>query len=312
MSEGPSSPPTTRQAQLLALAGELRPELHRYCARLMGSVIDGEDVVQDTFARAFVALDELKEDPPLRAWLFRIAHNRALDLLRSRAIRAAEPIEAAQEVADPESLDPVEMLMRREAVNTALRRFVELPTVQRSVVILKDVLDQSLEEIAAMLDLTVNAVKAHLARGRARLEAINAKAPAQPAPRSPSPAVARYVALFNRQDWDGLRAMLADDVRLVQSTHPLRAGAADVGMFFGIYSRAAPVRLAPAWLDGREVIAVYEDPQAAKPNYLMWLEWRDGRISFIRDYKYVRYVIDDAELVLAPDAAPPGEGMAQR
>ena len=50
---------------------------------------------------------------------------------------------------------------------------------------------------------------------------------------------------------------------------------------------------------GREVIAVYEDPQAVKPSYLMWLEWTDGRISFIRDYKYVRYVIDDAELVLA-------------
>ena len=60
--------------------------------------------------------------------------------------------------------------MRREAVETAVSRFVELPTMQRSVVILKDVLDQSLEEIAAMLDLTVNAVKAHLARGRARLK----------------------------------------------------------------------------------------------------------------------------------------------
>jgi RNA polymerase sigma factor (sigma-70 family) len=306
VSEGPSSPPMARQAQLLALAGELRPELHRYCARLMGSVIDGEDVVQDTFARAFVALDELTEAPPLRAWLFRIAHNRALDMLRSRAIRAAEPIEAAQEVADPESPDPVEVLMRREAVRTAVMRFVELPTMQRSIVILKDVLDQSLEEIAALLDLTVNAVKAHLARGRARLKAINARAPAQPAPRPPSPAVVRYVALFNRHDWDGLRMMLADDVRLVQSTHPLRAGAADVGMFFGIYSRSSPVRLAPAWLDGREVIVVYEDLQAGKPNYLMWLEWRDGRISFIRDYKYVRYVIDDAELVLAPDAPPPG------
>ena len=67
---------------------------------------------------------------------------------------------------------------------------------------------------------------------------------------------------------------------------------------------------APAWLDGREVIAVYEDPQAVKPSYLMWLEWTDGRISFIRDYKYVRYVIDDAELVLAPDTAPPGEATA--
>jgi RNA polymerase sigma factor (sigma-70 family) len=287
----------------MALADELRPELHRYCARLMGSVIEGEDVVQDTFARALVALDALAEVPPLRAWLFRIAHNRALDLLRSRAIRAAEPIEAAHEVADLESPDPVEVLMRREAVETAVSRFVELPTVQRSVVILKDVLDQSLEEIAAMLDLTVNAVKAHLARGRAGLKDINARAAAQFAPRPPSPAVARYIALFNERDWDGLRAMLADDVRLVQSTHPLRAGAADVGMFFGIYSRSAPARLAPAWLDGREVIAVYEDLQAAKPSYLMWLEWTDGRISFIRDYKYVRYVVDDAELVLAPDAA---------
>lgn len=307
MKEGPSSPPnpplSARRAELLALADKLRPDLHRYCARLMGSVIDGEDVVQDTFARAFVALDEMEETPPLRAWLFRIAHNRALDLLRSRAIRAAEPIEAAQEVADPESPDPVEVLMRREAVETAVSRFVELPTVQRSVVILKDVLDQSLEEIAAMLDLTVNAVKAHLARGRARLKAINAEAPAKPAPRPPSAAVARYVALFNRHDWDELRAMLADDVRLIQSTYPARAGAADVGMFFGIYSRSAPVRLAAAWLDGREVIAVYEEPQAVEPSYLMWLEWTDGRISFIRDYRYVRYVVDDAELVLAQETA---------
>ena len=66
MNDGPSSPPTAPHAELLALANELRPELHRYCARLMGSVIEGEDVVQDTFARAFVALDELKEDAPLR------------------------------------------------------------------------------------------------------------------------------------------------------------------------------------------------------------------------------------------------------
>ena len=308
MSEGPSSPATERQAQLLALATELRPELHRYCSRLMGSVIEGEDVVQDTFARAFVTVDELQDLPPLRAWLFRIAHNRALDLLRSRAIRAAEPIEAARDVADPERTDPVEVLMRRDAVDTAVSRFIELPTVQRSVVILKDVLDQSLEEIAATLDLTVNAVKAHLARGRARLKAINAQAPAQPAPRPPSPAVARYVDLFNQRDWDGLRAMLADEVRLIQSSYPLRAGAADVGMFFGIYARSAPVRVAPAWLDGREVIAVYEDPQAVKPSYLMWLEWTAGRISFIRDYRHVRYVIDDAELVLAPDVAPPGKG----
>ena len=120
MSTGPAAP--AKHAELLALATELRPELHRYSARLMGSVIEGEDVVQDTFARAFAALDELKEAPPLRPWLFRIAHNRAMDLLRGRAIRAAEPIDEVPEIVDPDSPDPAELLMRREAVETAVSR----------------------------------------------------------------------------------------------------------------------------------------------------------------------------------------------
>jgi RNA polymerase sigma factor (sigma-70 family) len=297
-----------RRAELLALAGELRPELHRYSARLMGSVIDGEDVVQDTLARALVALEELEEMPSLRPWLFRIAHNRALDLLRGRAVRATEPIDAAADVADEASPDPVEMLMRQEAVKTAVSRFGELPTTQRSVVILKDVLDEQLSEIAALLDLTVDAVKGHLARGRARLREINAQAGALTEARPVSAAVARYVAMFNQRDWDGLRALLADDVKLSQATHPLRVGAADVGMFFTIYAKIDGVWLAPAWLEGREVIAVFEDRADPKPSYIMWLEWRDGRISFIRDYRYVRYVAVDAELVLALDAKPAGEG----
>jgi len=100
LSEDPSSPSAARHAQLLALAGELRPALHRYCARLMGSVIEGEDVVQDTFARAFVAFDELQEarhsvpgysgSPTTACW----------------TCCAAEPIEVADEVADPESPVP--------------------------------------------------------------------------------------------------------------------------------------------------------------------------------------------------------------
>ena len=298
-----------RGAQLLALAGELRPELHRYCARLMGSVIDGEDVVQDTFTRAFVALQELEltnpaELPPLRPWLFRIAHNRALDLLRGRAVRRAEPIEAASDVADHANPDPVEVLMRQEAVKTAVSRFAELPTLQRSVIILKDVLDESLSEIAALLDLTVDAVKGHLARGRARLREINAQAGQLAEARPASAAVARYVALFNQRDWDALRALLADDVRLVQSTYTLRVGRADVGKFFTIYAKFEGVWLAPAWVEGREVIAVFADRADPKPSYIMWLEWRDGRVSFIRDYRYARYVLADAELALAPDAGP--------
>jgi RNA polymerase sigma-70 factor, ECF subfamily len=301
VSAGSPTPDSNRRAQLVAEAGALRPELHRYCARLMGSVIDGEDVVQDTLARALVALQEMEETPPLRPWLFRIAHNRAIDLLRGRTLRMAEPIEAAADVADPASPDPVEMLMRQEAVKTAVSRFAELSTVQRSVVILKDVLDEPLKEIAALLDLTVDAVKAHLARGRARLREINAQAGPAAEARPASPAVAHYVALFNRRDWDGLRALLADDVRLLQSTYTLRTGPADVGMFFTIYAKFDGVWLKPAWLEGREVIAVFANRADPKPAYVMWLEWRDGRISFIRDTRYARYVMADAELTLAPD-----------
>ena len=298
-----------RRAGLLAVAEELRAELHRYCARLMGSVIDGEDVVQDTLVRAFAALQDLEETPPLRPWLFRIAHNRALDLLRSRAVRMAEPIDAVSDVADRTSPDPVEMLIRQEAVKTAVSRFVELSILQRSVVILKDVLDESLIEIAALLDLTVDGVKGHLARGRARLREINAQAGPLADARPASAAVARYVTLFNQRDWDGLRALLADDVKLNQSSYPLRAGRADVGLFFTIYAKSDDVWLAPAWLEGREVIAVFGDRADSMPSYMMWLEWRAGQISFIHDYRHVRYVVADAELALAlaPDAEPTGD-----
>ncbi|ADV11828.1 sigma-70 family RNA polymerase sigma factor [Mesorhizobium sp. M7A.F.Ca.US.014.04.1.1] len=308
MSERDPAVDRDRREGLLALAAAMRPELHRYCARLMGSVIDGEDVVQDTFARAFVALNELGEVPQLRPWLFRVAHNRALDLLRSRAIRAAEPIEAALEIADDTKADPVEMLMRRQAIQTAVSRFAELPLLQRSVVILRDVLDEPLAEIAALLGITVDAVKGHLARGRARLREVSAQASSAPDARIASAAVVRYATLFNQRDWDGLRALLADDVRLHQSLHATRSGAADVGMFFTIYAKSDRVWLTPAWLDGREVIAVFESHADQKPHHFMWLEWREGQISFIRDYRYVSYVTDDAELVLAKDARSFGRG----
>ena len=302
MTEGQRSSDGARRTELIALAEELRPELHRYCSRLMGSVIDGEDVVQDALTKALVAFDEMRDVPTLRAWLFRVAHNRALDLLRSRAVRAVEPIDAANNVADDTAPDPVEMLMRQEAIKVAVSRFTELPVLQRSVIILKDVLDEPLADIAALLELSVDSVKAHLARGRAGLRAINMAAHQQPVARSTSDAVARYAALFNHRDWEGLRALLAGDVKLHQSTHPVRVGAADVGMFFSIYAKIDGVWLTPAWLEGREVIAVFENRTDPKPSYIMWLEWREGKISFIRDYRYVRYIVADAELALAPDA----------
>jgi RNA polymerase sigma factor (sigma-70 family) len=281
--------------EFVALASTLRPELHRYCARLMGSVLEGEDVVQDTFANAMAALAGLDPVTPLRPWLFRIAHNRAIDLLRQKEVRMADSLDQLGRAA-AEGVDPEEAVMREQATATAVSRFIELPVTQRSVVVLKDVMGQSLAEISELLSISVDAVKGHLARGRAMLRQIGAS-PAPPAP-APSAEIARYVALFNARDWDGLRALLADDVQLVQSTHPKRRGRAEVGQFFTIYSRSPAVRLAPAWLEGREVIAVFEGEARARPSYLMRVELRDGCITFIRDYRYVRYVVDDAEIVV--------------
>jgi RNA polymerase sigma-70 factor (ECF subfamily) len=240
--------------------------------------------------------------------LFRVAHNRALDLLRGRSVRHAEPLDLAPEVADTGHPDPLEILMRQDAVNTAVSRFLDLPVFQRSVVVLKDVLDESLTEIATLLDLSVDAVKAHLARGRARLRHINAQRGPSLDVRPPSADVSRYVALFNRRDWDALRSLLADDVKLSQSAHSLRVGRAEVGMFFTFYAQSPEVWLAPAWLAGQEVIAVFENRTDAKPSYMMWLEWVDGRIKFIRDYRYVRYVVAEAELSWPQHVPPADEG----
>jgi RNA polymerase sigma-70 factor, ECF subfamily len=113
--------------RFLALVAEVRSELHRYCARMTGSIADGEDVVQDTLARAYYELSEVKEVPPLRPWLFRIAHNRAIDYLRRYERRMSEPLDAAMELAADAVLEPDHALARKDAVRTAVSRFLELP-----------------------------------------------------------------------------------------------------------------------------------------------------------------------------------------
>ncbi len=89
---GIGPPPELAQARerFLELVAEIRPELHRYCARLTGSIVDGEDVVQDTLAKAYYAVSMAAEMPPLRPLLFKIAHNTALDVLRRYERRNVE------------------------------------------------------------------------------------------------------------------------------------------------------------------------------------------------------------------------------
>jgi len=262
--------------RFLELVTDLRPELHRYCARMTGSVADGEDIVQETLARAYYLLPEMDEVPAFRPWLFRIAHNRALDHLRRYEARMGEPLEAVQDSAADPALDPGDAIAHQQAVQAAVSRFVELAPAQRSCVILKDVLGHSLEEIGGLLELSLPAVKAALQRGR----------------------VARYVALFNARDWDGVRAMLAEDVQLDLVSRAQRAGRA-VGDYLTNYDRYRDWRLAPAWLEGREVIAVFRAPGDTRPGYLIELDFEQGKIRRIRDFRYVPYIMQDAVAVLA-------------
>ena len=277
--------------QFLALVDHVRPELHRYCTRMTGSAADGEDVVQETLARAYYELSQLQEMPALRPWLFRIAHNRAIDHWRHETLRSSEPLEAAAELASAAALEPDNALARRQAVQAALGCFLALAPAQRGCVILKDVLDHSLDEIAAELELSMPAVKAALHRGRTALRAITEAPPPAPlGPRETSAALRRYASLFNAHDWDGVRSLLADDVRLDLVSRRKAAGRREVGVYFGNYGRAAGWHVVPAWLEGREVLAVLTDSNASAPRYFVELSWRDDEVAAIRDFRYVAYI----------------------
>jgi len=273
--------------QFLLMVDDLRPELHRYCARLTGSVIEGEDIVQDTLAKAFYAMSMMPEAPPLRPWLFRIAHNAALDFLKSHAHKYTEARDDLDDIVGSgggdDRADP-------GVVRAALSRFLVLPVSQRSAVILKDVLGHSLEDTAETMNTTVPAVKAALSRGRAKLRETEA-VPAELDARRRA-ELDRYASLFNTRDWDGVRALVGEDCRLDLVSKSQRRGKA-VGMYFGRYEKE-DVRLAIVRLEGELALAAYV-AGSTSPSYFILLAWDAGRVQLIRDFRYVSYIADEAE-----------------
>jgi len=267
------------------MVGGLRAELHRYCARLTGSVIDGEDIVQETLAKAFYALGLHAEAPPLRPWLFRIAHNAALDFLKSHGQRFTDAVGDFEDVAGfDEAPDPA-------VTRAALARFLSLPIAQRSAVILKDVLGHSLAETAATMGATIPAVKAALVRGRRGLRDENDEAgPVDAALRA---RLDLYAALFNRRDWDGVRALIGDECQLDLVSKAARRGK-EVGAYFGRYEKA-DVSLRVARVEGRLALAAFVG-DALRPAYFILLSWDGERVVGIRDYRYVGYILREAEV----------------
>jgi RNA polymerase sigma-70 factor (ECF subfamily) len=298
VSAGGNSPPrelTEARTRFLELVSEIRPELHRYCARLTGSVIDGEDVVQETLAKAYYAISMAPEMPPLRPFLFRIAHNTALDVLRRHDRKQVDLYaEVPEEMAVEERPDP-------QIVRAALATFLHLPIGQRSAVILKDVLGCTLEEIVESTGSSLPAVKAALHRGRAalraRAELSTSNAEKDPRALAEERALLhRYAVLFNARDWEALRRSLAEDCRLDLVSRTERRGPA-VGEYFARYAELGDFRVVPGLLDDgsrvRPALAIHAPAATERPSTLVLLEWRSGRVALIRDFRYVPYIADE-------------------
>jgi RNA polymerase sigma-70 factor (ECF subfamily) len=280
-----------------ALLVALRPKLHRYCARMVGSVIDGEDVLQDALIKAVESYPSAAPLGNAEGWLFRIAHNTALDFLRRRTrqdkLRSGEELDMIADPADP--------VASRQIAGASLRTFMRLPVAQRSSVILMDVLGCSLQELCDVMDFSMPAVKAALHRGRARLRELAAEPDDMPHP--PLSAAERdrlgaYVARFNARDFDAVRAMIADDVRLDLVNKTRMNGKAEVSRYFGNYAGIADWHLVPGLVDGQSAILVFDPGEPRAPKYFMLLQWSAGQVAAIRDFRHAPYIVDGAEFQL--------------
>src|SRR5215472_2740969 len=292
-----SGPFEARYLAFLETISTLRPSLHRYCARMTGSVMDGEDVVQEALFEAYRKLDKFDQSRPLKPWLFRIAHNRCIDFLRCRGVRN----EADAAVAVPEAIEPAEPVL---GTGKAVEHLVlTLPPKERACVLLKDVFDYSLEEIAELVDSTVGGVKAALSRGRTKLAE---SSPQANSALNTSPELKRimqlYVDRFNRRDWDGVRELTSADARL-NVAERFAGKFADAPYFFNYERWSWPRKLALGEMDNESVVIVLRrGADTWTPHSAIRFDVIGQRIERIVDYIHCPWVISAATTVTVAKA----------
>ena len=288
----------TARARFLEAIRDQRAPLHRYCTRMLGSSLDGEDVVQDTLAAAYFRIDSLDEDRPLAPYLFRVAHNRCIDVLRRRRFEGDnEPDDAlllrlAHASGEPPN-NPERTLILEQQADLLMRELtLRLPPRERSCFVLKEVLDLSLQEIADVIGCKTGAVKSALHRARTKVESLSDRGEdglQKPEEESNRELFAQFAELFSARDWAGVAKLLAEDVHL-DVVGVLEDGTRDaiLGKYTGNYSRLdGRWRLCPGRVDGELVLLCERTkPGEANPR-LAWpirLEVEDGQVVGIRDY----------------------------
>ncbi|OBA59621.1 RNA polymerase subunit sigma-70 [Mycobacterium sp. 1100029.7] len=270
------------QEDFIAHAAPFRAELIAHCYRMLGSVHDAEDLVQETYLRGWRGYQAFEERAALRTWLYRIATTACLRALENRARRVLpaglgdssvdpdtdlaggaahpwlEPIPDAQVPATPEDTVTARLSLRL-AVMTALQ---ELPARQRAVLILRDVVQFSAAEVAELLETTPASVNSSLQRARARLTEIS---PTEDHAVEPDDAqrralLDRYCAAFENADMAALTELLQSDVRLEMPPVPAWFSGRDTVMKFlaaRAFTHAGDIAMVPTAANDQPAVAEY-------------------------------------------------------
>ncbi|OIJ64554.1 sigma-70 family RNA polymerase sigma factor [Streptomyces mangrovisoli] len=323
----------TDRAEFVRLTGPYRRELLAHCYRMLGSADEAEDLVQETYLRAWRSYDGFEGRASLRTWLHRIATNTCLTALEGRERRPLptglggpsqvpeEPLSGRPEGVEwlqplPDALlDPQTVVAARGSLRLALvAALQQLPARQRAVLILRDVLAWRAAEVAALLGTSTAAVKSSLQRARARLDEV---APAEDRVTEPDGAadrdlLDRYMAAFEHADMDALIALLRDGVELEMPPNAeWFRGRADVVGFLATrrHGLGAP-RLLPTGANGQPAAAMYVRgadgvPRPHSVHVLTFAEGAVARITvFLAPGPFARFGLPEALLADSPAGRP--------
>jgi RNA polymerase sigma-70 factor, ECF subfamily len=260
------------------LTAPLRRQLHVHCYRMLGSVHDADDAVQETMLRAWRSIGRFEPRAELSSWLYRIATNVCLRMIERRGRVDAAVIDAYLQPYPDVLMDettPEQEAERRETIELAFVTAVQLlPPRQRAALVLRDVLGWSAREAADLLGVSVAAANSALQRARERMdrerqEAAQARTH-RPADKATEQAlVRRFLEAWEEVDIEGLTALLADDALLTMPPEPMHVvGAGEIGGFFATVpmdGRLELIRLRPTRANGQPALAAYVQESAGEP-----------------------------------------------